>query len=178
MSVRVALVGLELGFVVGLELGFAVGEAEGDELGLEEGLADGVPVGALLGEALGTMEGLADGAPVGALLGEALGTMDTEGVALGEALGDVVGGSVLRMHRLPKYSESSSRLSACRGKTPIYFAGLLSITHNAESLDTSEAAPTPIARRSTPSSVSAAISESYCVTASLFVQALGPLTQS
>lgn len=97
--------------------------------------------------------------------GERLGAGDLVGVDEGEPLGELVGGSVFKIQRFRRAFDNSSRLSACTGKTPSSLPGLLSIIHKADPLATLLSSPTPIANRSTFISVSAAISESYWVTA-------------
>jgi len=170
--------GEELGDAEGEEEGVAVGDALGEELGDAEGEEEGAAVGDALGEELGDAEGEEEGEEDGDALGELLGENVVVGETLGEALGEAVGGSVFKIQRLDRYSESSSRFKACSGRTPKYFAGLLSIIQSAEPQATLESAPTPIAIRSTLSSLKALISESYWVTASAFIHSLGPRTQS
>lgn len=169
--------------VVGPIVGDTDGDTVGDTVGTELGLVVGggvllVGLGVVGAGVVGGAEGDELGAELGSSEGELVGAGDTVGGALGDALGLPVGGSVFRMHRLERYSESSSRSSACNGRTPRCFAGLLSIIHKADPYSMLDSFPTPMAKRSTLSSVSASISDWYCVTASTFMHSLGPRTQS
>jgi len=186
-------VGLVEGDVVGEEVGDADGTSvdgadDGDAVGEPVGRPEGFPVGFPEGDTVGVLDGAEVtvavgellGAPVGAEVGLLLGGVEgeLEGVPVGEALGLPVGGSVLRMHKLDRYIESSSRLSACNGNTSRAFPGLLSIIQRAEYFLTFDSSPMPIASRSTRSRSRAASSDSYWVAASAFRHSFGPRTQS
>lgn len=119
---------------------------------------------------VGDWEGVADG--------DALGAAETVGLKEGIVLGVLVGGSVFKMHRDFRALDNAWRSKAWTGRTPRFFPGLLSIIHNADPLVTLLSSPTPIAKRSTFNSSSAASSEVYWVAAFEFMHLLGPRTQS
>ena len=102
-------------------------------MGCEERLgsidSDGVIEGSMdrVSDGLGAND--TDGDSEGATDGVSLGATDTVGLDEGAAEGDLVGGSVFKIQRAERYSESSSRVKACKGRTPRYFAGLLSMIH-------------------------------------------------
>ena len=90
-----------------------------DSDGVREGNMERVSEGVGAADKDGAFEGEAEGVSLGAI--------DTVGLVEGDSDGEVVGGSVFKIQREDRNSESSSSVNACKGSTPKYFAGLLSM---------------------------------------------------